>query len=293
MEKMANFKGLFHNQHIEIPSYEGGAHFKYSDLIAKLNHIIRHISPRRLSNKSSANDSSTDEIIIDTEKHNLKKHISKSKNKQKSNHRYNKSEFILPKINNNKLNHIKNTIDVKNDSINNLITNDTESNLEKTILPKIITKSDASLNKTSKKIHQRVITEENVLLKSEDFNKKRKQIFRQRIINEGNNLIKSEDFNKKRRKVHHKRVITEGNDILKSEDLNKKRKKNLLQEEKSIVNFEDYKEIIEPLTIKHNRKRNYENDTSIVERINELKKTLLGLDNKDKKIRLKPSFKIE
>ena len=268
MEKMSNFKGLFHNQQIEIPSYEGGAHFKYSDLINNLNIIIPNLSPRRLPNKSSTNDSSTDEIIVDMDKQNLEKYISKTNKKQKSNHRHNKSEFLLPKINTNKLNHLKNTIDVKNDTINNLITNDTQSNVEKTILPKIITKSDGNLNKIVKKNHKRVTTDEN-------------------------NLFKSEDFNKKRKKIHHKKVITEGNYLLHSEDLNKKRKKIFIQEEKSKENFEDFKEIIEPLKIKHNRKRNYENNADILDRINELKNALLCLDNKDKKIRLKPSFKIE
>ena len=293
MDKMKNFKGLFHDQNIETPNYEGGAHFKYSDLINKLNSIIRHLSPRRLSNKSSANDSSNDEILDDRKRHNFRKHISKSKKKQKPNNRNKESEFLLPKINTNNLNNLKNIIDVKNDNINNLITKDTESNVEKTILPKIITKSNDSLNKKTKKTHhQKVINEENYLLKSEDLNKKRRESRRKRVITEENYLLKSEDLNKKRRKIRQNRVITEENDLLKSEDFNKKRKKKFIQEEQTKVDFED-KEINEPLTIKHNRKRNCENGADILDRISELKKKLLGLDNKDKIIRLKPSIKIE
>ena len=41
MQKMKNFKGLYHNKHIEIPSYEGGAHFKYEDLYIILEYIAR------------------------------------------------------------------------------------------------------------------------------------------------------------------------------------------------------------------------------------------------------------
>ena len=263
MEKLANFKGLFHGQKIQVPSFEGGAHFKYSELIDKLNTVMRNISPRRLSNKSSSNESSTEEeILINMGRLNIKKHVSKNKSKKKSKHRKNNSEFNLPKINSNKLNYYKNTIDAKNDSINNLVTNDTESYAEKTILPPIIRKSDDDLNKKRKRIHLK-------------------------IVSDGNDLLKSEDLNKKTKKTH-RRIVSDGNDLLKSEDLSKKRKMFFIQEEESEYNIDDYKEINEPLTIKKNKKKILENNEDILQRISELKKKLLGINNKDKKIKLKP-----
>lgn len=267
---MKNFKGLFHNQKIEAPCFEGGAHFKYSDLINRLNTIIQNLPSRRLSEQPSNNGSSLDEILFNKERIRIKKHISKNKQSLESKKHRQNSEFFLPKIpkiNSNILNYYKNTIDVKSDSINNLITNDTISNVEKTALPKIITKSDGDLNKKRKKNHKRVVTDENVLLKSENLNSKKKKSYQ--------------------------RIITENNKLLKSENLINKKNLYFIQEEKSETNIDDYNKIISPYTLKQKKKINYENDEDILQRINDLKKQLLGLNNEDKKIKLKHPFMIK
>lgn len=88
---MNNYKGLFYNQETEKKYYEGGAHFKYSDLVRELNKLIEEpkiiMTKQNLVNSNSQNQGliSIKKNIIKTEGNNNNKVIIYKERNLKSN----------------------------------------------------------------------------------------------------------------------------------------------------------------------------------------------------------------
>jgi len=60
---MENYKGIFYNDHEEKKYYEGGAHFKYSDLVRELNKLIQE-PKKNLSKNLLVNSNSQKQGIV-------------------------------------------------------------------------------------------------------------------------------------------------------------------------------------------------------------------------------------
>ena len=95
---MINYKGLYDGKNKKLEFYEGGAHFKYSDLYERITELQKIISPNRLKVESSNLDKDKDKI----ERVEIKK-ISKKINIKKPN-KINLDELL--QINNNNKNNI-------------------------------------------------------------------------------------------------------------------------------------------------------------------------------------------
>ena len=61
--QMENYKGIFYNDHEEKKYYEGGAHFKYSDLVRELNKLIQE-PKKNLSKNLLVNSNSQKQGIV-------------------------------------------------------------------------------------------------------------------------------------------------------------------------------------------------------------------------------------
>ncbi len=47
VEDNLNYKGIYYNDNTEEQYYEGGAHFKYSDLFNRLEKVLSKLGPER------------------------------------------------------------------------------------------------------------------------------------------------------------------------------------------------------------------------------------------------------
>ena len=177
---MLDFKGIFHDQNIERKLYEGGAHFKYSDLIKKLNKVVKNLSPNRITPNSTQSTSILDEkkILETKSKKNQKKNkrndltetnilytknISELNNELKKSNKFN---YELPDIENNTKIHknknsnfntikiLKNNSDYINYDHQNIINKNLNVSKNENLLPKIYSsnfKSESNLEMDSLK----------------------------------------------------------------------------------------------------------------------------------------------
>ena len=288
---MLDFKGIFHDQNIKPNFYEGGAHFKYSDLIKELNKLIKNLSPYRITPNSTQSTSILDEKrILETKlKKNQKKHkrndsletnILYPKNISELNSELIKSKKFnceLPDIENgnkiyrnkknnfNTLKILKNNSDCINYCPQNIINKNSNTSKIENLLPKIYSsniKSESNLEMDSLKA------------------KKSKKYIRRKKAN-----ISLQNSNEKRYKYRKKFETTP--------------KKS----EENIGEYNNRKELIEKI-LNENKEylfvskckdkiKCHENDLKFFQRIDEIKKQLLGLNNKPKKIKLVSSIKLQ
>ena len=176
---MENYKGFFFNKEKEKKYYEGGAHFKYTDLVNALNDLLKETNNNLIINTLINNSTQKDNLIISH------KYIKSEGNKYK-----NKS-FKEKKINSNLL-----TLNNYKDDFKDIIINKTKPPLskEKNINRQKIKKMKLfeSLNDnykiSSKYNNYNDYNSINLLDKSN----KSKSIFRKKknIINKTNNNLK-------------------------------------------------------------------------------------------------------
>ena len=77
---MENYKGFFFNKEKEKKYYEGGAHFKYTDLVNALNDLLKETNNNLVINTSINNNTQKDNHIIINHKY-IKSEGNKYKNK--------------------------------------------------------------------------------------------------------------------------------------------------------------------------------------------------------------------
>ena len=77
---MENYKGFFFNKEKEKKYYEGGAHFKYTDLVNALNDLLKETNNNLVINSSINNNTQKDNHIIINHKY-IKSEGNKYKNK--------------------------------------------------------------------------------------------------------------------------------------------------------------------------------------------------------------------
>ena len=111
---MENYKGFFFNKEKEKKYYEGGAHFKYTDLVNALNDLLKETNNNLIINTLINNNTQKDNLIISH------KYIKSEGNKYK-----NKS-FKEKKINSNLL-----TLNNYKDDFKDIIINKTKPPLSK------------------------------------------------------------------------------------------------------------------------------------------------------------------
>ena len=177
---MENYKGFFFNKEKEKKYYEGGAHFKYTDLVNALNDLLKETNNNLVINSSINNNTQKDNHIIINHKY-IKSEGNKYKNKS----------FKEKKINSNLL-----TLNNYKDDFRDIIINktrpqlSTEKNINRQTLNKM--KLFESLNDNYK-----ISTKYNNF---NDFNSinyldkinRSKSIFRKKknVINKTNNNLK-------------------------------------------------------------------------------------------------------
>ena len=177
---MENYKGFFFNKEKEKKYYEGGAHFKYTDLVNALNDLLKETNNNLVINTSINNNTQKDNHIIINHKY-IKSEGNKYKNKS----------FKEKKINSNLL-----TLNNYKDDFRDIIINktrpqlSTEKNINRQTLNKM--KLFESLNdnyKISTKYNNYNDFNSNNLL---DKINRSKSIFRKNknVINKNNNNLK-------------------------------------------------------------------------------------------------------
>ena len=162
---MINYKGLYNGKNKKVEFYEGGAHFKYSDLYERVNELQKIISPNRLKVESSNLDKDNIErveIKKISKKYNIKKpnkinldELLQSNNKNNifmiKKNKLNKNIFLNKKkaddinINNILNNDKKNNDDI--DEINNININIKEKNFKDELIIKLKLKKLSNLKK--------------------------------------------------------------------------------------------------------------------------------------------------
>ena len=177
---MENYKGFFFNKEKEKKYYEGGAHFKYTDLVNALNDLLKETNNNLVINTSINNNTQKDNHIIINHKY-IKSEGNKYKNKS----------FKEKKINSNLL-----TLNNYKDDFRDIIINktrphlSTEKNINRQTLNKM--KLFESLNDnykiSTKYNNHNDFNSINLLDKSN----KSKSIFRKNknVINKTNNNLK-------------------------------------------------------------------------------------------------------
>ena len=154
---MINYKGLFHDQNTTPKFYEGGAHFKYFDLMKELQKLIKVLSPCRIIKNSTQSTSTIDADRTEKRKLQSKRkinvlsviNINELKGELKNSKKF---HFQFPDIenkNNNKINNnnknsnfntikiSKNNSDYINCSPQKIINKSTNFSKNKILLPKI------------------------------------------------------------------------------------------------------------------------------------------------------------
>ena len=162
---MINYKGLYNGKNKKVEFYEGGAHFKYSDLYERVNELQKIISPNRLKVESSNLDKDNIErveIKKISKKYNIKKpnkinldELLQSDNKNNifmiKKNKLSKNIFLNKKkaddinINNILNNDKKNNDDI--DEINNININIKEKNFKDELIIKLKLKKLSNLKK--------------------------------------------------------------------------------------------------------------------------------------------------
>ena len=285
---MLDFKGIFHDQNIERKFYEGGAHFKYSDLIKKLNKLVKNLSPNRITPNSTQSTSILDEkkILETKSKKNQKKNkrndltetnILYTKNISELNNELKKSKkfnYELPDIENNNKIHknknnnfntikiLKNNSDYINYNPQNIINKNLNVSKNENLLPKIYSsnfKSESNLEMSSLKVKKskKYIKRKKVYVSLQNSNEK---IYKYRK-DFGTTPKKSEEFFDE----YNRKELLE----------------KILNENKEHIFVSKCKDKI----------KCHENDLKFMQRIDEIKKQLLGLNNKPKKIKLVSTIK--
>ena len=79
---MYNYKGIFYCDEKEKQYYEGGAHFKYSDLVHVLNKLIKE---RNKETEINSSKDSKENIIIFSNQNNIFREGRKMNNQKKLN----------------------------------------------------------------------------------------------------------------------------------------------------------------------------------------------------------------
>lgn len=247
---MLNYKGLLHGKSIIPHYYEGGAHFKYSELIDELNKLIIDLPPNRLT-QNPEEEEENDTISI--EKQLFKQKIKRHRNANYINTTSKKSlkvvtnlktECTLPDI---KLNIYKNN---NFNTLNlNKLKNEKSVNMNENILPKIHNS------------YRNIIDNDSIKEEKED----------NKYIIKKNNKYSVQNSNKK----------SKPNILI--EDYGKEDYK-LLSEERRDKIIDKIIGKNKNVNIKKNSK--VENDMQILKRIEQIKKQLLCLNNMKKKVKL-------
>ena len=289
---MLDFKGLFHDNDIKHNYYEGGAHFKYSDLVKKLNKLIKYLSPNRISQNYTLSTSTLDEN---------KKIKNKLRKKQKKNK---KCDLLEPNILSDKnLIEIKDEIkkakkfscQLPNIEIKNKIYKKRNKNCSTIKItkhnsdynncspPVIINKSsDPSINKNllPKINFSNVISESNLELDSLTKKNLKKHIKRKKAH------FSLQNSNDKRNKFKDLEISPETSEKI-IEEYNRK----AILEKKILIENKEHR--LNTSIKDKKRKKFYENDLKFLQRIDEIKRQLLGLSNKSKKIKLVRTIKMQ
>ena len=203
---MINYKGLFDDKNNKVEFYEGGAHFKYSDLYERITELQKIISPNRLKVESSNSDKDKIErveIKKISKKFNIKKpnkinldELLQNNNNKNNVFMINKNLFLNKKktddINiNNILNNNKENND-DNDKSNNIKINIKEKNFKDELIIKFKLKKLSNLKKLrSNRIKKHFNFKKN---KSNSFLPKVNSIYFKNLSKDSNNENKNNNF---------------------------------------------------------------------------------------------------
>ena len=173
---MLNYKGIFFNKEKEKKYYEGGAHFKYSDLVNALNTLSKEINKNTsIINKTINPNSIQNHKYINSEGNNYKNTIIKKKQ--------NNSNLLT-------LNNYKDTLSNKNNLELTLDNDVNRKRLKKIQLLKPLDENHKISNLIRKEFNTLNICEKSTKSKSL-FSKNRKNITKENNINDKLNINKN------------------------------------------------------------------------------------------------------